>query len=51
MNTTKRKRGRPKKKMPERIPDSPENIAKAMFRVGDLKRNGNSQPIGKGKAE
>ena len=29
------KRGRPvEKPMPKRIPDTPENIAKAMFRVG-----------------
>ena len=29
------KRGRPvEKPMPERIPDTPENIARAMFRVG-----------------
>lgn len=37
MNTTKRKRGRPRKKMPERIPDTPENVAKAMFRTGKPK--------------
>lgn len=36
----KRKRGRPVvRKMPDKIDDTPENIAKAMFRVGK-KREG-----------
>lgn len=36
--STEVKRGRPTEKpMPERILDSPENIAKAMFRVGRKK--------------
>ena len=38
--TTEVKRGRPvEKPMPEPIPDSPENIAKAMFRVGRKKES------------
>ena len=38
--TTEVKRGRPvEKPMPERIPDSPENIAKAMFRVGSKRED------------
>ena len=33
--STKARRGRPvTKPMPERIPDTPENVAKALFRVG-----------------
>lgn len=30
--TSKRKRGRPPLPMPEAIPDTPQNVAKALFR-------------------
>ena len=36
----RRGRGRPvEKPMPERIPDTPENISKALFRVGKKAEN------------
>ena len=38
-NAQKRSRGRPvTRKMPPPIPDSPENVAKAIFRAADRKK-------------
>ena len=39
MAETKRPRGRPPKPMPEPIPDTPENVLKALLRTPPKKRD------------